>query len=110
MENPFKLIDERLERIENLLLSLLEEKPIIHKVSTVKDMMTTSELADYLSISKSLVYKLTMNNEIPFSKPSKRIFFYKKEIDEWVQQHRNKTKYEIEQEASNYILRHPLKS
>ena len=45
--------------------------------------------------------------KFPFLNQVKEFFI---EIDEWVQQHRNKTKYEIEQEASNYILRHPLKS
>lgn len=109
MENPFELIDERLERIENLLLNLLGEKPVIHTVSATKDMMNTTELAEYLSMSKTSIYKLTMKREIPFSKPGKKILFMKKEIDEWILKHRITTKDEIEQEAINYITQNKFK-
>lgn len=105
MENPFELIDERLQRIENLLSQILAEKPFFQIVTTGKEIMSLEDLAEYISLSKGTIYRMTMNNEIPFSKPSKKLLFRKVEIDEWIKTHRSKTYYEIEQEAANYLLK-----
>ena len=44
-------------------------------------MLTTTELAEYLGVSQSQIYKLTMNMEIPHYKPKgKTIYFDRKEI------------------------------
>lgn len=40
MENPFEIIEERLLRIEELLLQIIEEKPVVRKVANVKDLMS----------------------------------------------------------------------
>jgi hypothetical protein len=43
--------------------------------------------------------------EIPNAKRGKRLYFKRSEIDDWISQSRRKTVAEIEQEASNYLLR-----
>ncbi len=84
-------IEERLERIENLLLN---------SQNSEKEFFNVDELADYLNLSKSTIYKLTHRGEHPYSRPNgKRLYFHKKKIDEWIQRNSIKTNYEIETEV-----------
>jgi len=48
------------------------------------EIMTMNELAEYLKISKSTLYKLTVENKIPGTKIGKRWRFHKEAIDDWV--------------------------
>ena len=50
------------------------------------EIMTMDELADYLKISKSTLYKLAVENKIPGTKIGKRWRFHKDAIDDWVKQ------------------------
>ena len=49
------------------------------------DIMTMDELAEYLKISKSTLYKLATDNKLPGTKIGKRWRFHKDAIDRWVQ-------------------------
>ncbi|WP_323757994.1 helix-turn-helix domain-containing protein [Roseivirga sp.] len=101
MENPFEVIIEKLESIERLLK---QNKGGDEVTVTDKEIMNAIELADYLSISMSQLYKLTHNMEIPFYKPTgKHLYFKKSDIIEWVTKFRIKTDYELEQEAANHM-------
>ena len=67
-----EVLEERLKKIENSLY-------------ITKEMLTTTELAEYLGVSQSQIYKLTMNMEIPHYKPKgKTIYFDRKEIVRWM--------------------------
>ena len=47
--------------------------------------MNLMEAAAYLGLAPSYIYKLTHKHLIPHYKPTgKRVFFYKKELDEWI--------------------------
>ena len=84
-------LDERLERIEKLLLGS-------------KKVLTFDEACDYTGISRSYMYKLTGSNSIPHSKPNgKVIFFEKVKLDQWLLQNGRKSNQNIEKEASSYI-------
>ena len=50
------------------------------------EIMTMDELAAYLRISKSTLYKLAVENKLPGQKIGKRWRFHKEAIDEWVKQ------------------------
>lgn len=50
------------------------------------EIMTIDELAEYLKISKSTLYKLAVESKIPGTKIGKRWRFHKDAIDEWVKQ------------------------
>lgn len=68
-----------------------------------KAMLTSAEAARYLGISKSYLYRLTMNKDIPFYKPlGKMCYFDRTELDEWIKAHRVATNDELEQQAQNY--------
>jgi len=47
--------------------------------------MTMDELAVYLKISKSTLYKLATDDKLPGTKIGKRWRFHKDAIDRWVQ-------------------------
>ncbi len=71
-----------------------------------KEMLTLNELAIYTGFSKSHIYKLTHQNKIPHYKPSgKCIFFNLKEINDWLMQNRTSSKDEVEQEATEFLIK-----
>ncbi len=86
-----KTIDERLSKIESLLLSQ-------------KKVLNLDEVAVVTGLSKSHLYKLTSNGKIPHYKPNgKFIFFDRNEIEDWLLRNRVKTVNEIEAEAASYV-------
>ncbi|HEY4874083.1 MAG TPA: helix-turn-helix domain-containing protein [Puia sp.] len=53
-----------------------------------KNIFTVEELSKYSGMSKSTIYKLTFERDIPFYKPGgKLIFFRRNEIDDWILRH-----------------------
>lgn len=50
----------------------------------IPDRLSIADAQQYLNFSKGKLYKLTMNKEIPYHKLGKRIFFYREEIDQWI--------------------------
>ena len=48
------------------------------------DIMTMDELAEYLKISKSTLYKLAQENKLPGQKIGKRWRFHRDSVDEWL--------------------------
>ena len=46
--------------------------------------LNVAQLAEYLQISKSNIYKRTTNGSIPNIKMRKRVLFDKYEIDKWM--------------------------
>jgi putative molybdopterin biosynthesis protein len=49
-----------------------------------KEMLNTSEVAEYLRITEVQVYKLLKNRRIPGSRITGKWFFFKSVIDEWI--------------------------
>lgn len=65
-----------------------------------KDIMNAAEAANYLSVTKGLLYKLTSTHRIPYYKPmGKRIFFKISELDEWVNAGRVPTDKELQEKG-----------
>lgn len=106
MENPFEIINQRLERIEQLLDKLVSQKENDSK-STDNKPMTAKELGTYLNLSVYTVYGLVHKHSIPFIKKGKRLYFQKKVIDEWLDQSKQLTKDELYEKADEYFLRNP---
>ncbi len=48
------------------------------------EIMTMDDLAEYLKISKSTLYKLATEGKLPGQKIGKRWRFHKEAVDEWV--------------------------
>lgn len=87
-------VEERLERIERLLLL------------GSKEVLNTSEIALLLGISESRVRHLTNAKKIPHYKQGNKIYFRKKEIEAWQLQSRVPTDDEIRSRGTTYAVTH----
>jgi excisionase family DNA binding protein len=83
-------IDQRQKSIESLL-------------ALSKTVLNLDEVCNLTGLSKSHVYKRTMNSSIPHYKQAKHLFFDRVEIENWLKENRIKTSSEIEREASTYV-------
>ncbi|MFD0792060.1 helix-turn-helix domain-containing protein [Mucilaginibacter litoreus] len=98
------LLLEKVERLETLLTGEKKDGP------QIKEMLTIDEAADYMGISKSWLYKMTMSGELPTYRPGgKRIYLKRSDINQWMSSKRRSSASEIEQAANDYIRKHPLK-
>ncbi|MCD6405041.1 MAG: helix-turn-helix domain-containing protein [Planctomycetes bacterium] len=51
------------------------------------EVMCLNELADYLRVSKSTLYKLVQRGGLPGQKVGKQWRFHKSAVDDWLRQH-----------------------
>lgn len=86
----------KFEGFENLLLKLIPPQE-----AAAEQVLTVHGAADFLSLAVPTIYNLVQRREIPFSRRagSKRIYFSKAELTEWVKAGRKKTQAEIQAEA-----------
>lgn len=84
-------INERLERIENLVLI------------QAKEVLNVNDLTILLNLSRSRIYHLISAREIPHYKKGRLVFFKKAEIEEWLLQDRILTNQELEDKAATYV-------
>jgi len=89
------------EKIINLLKSVnahIEEQGLLKK-----EILDFKEACKYLRVSDSLLYKLTSNKEIPFSKPNgKKIYFKRLDLDSWMMNSKNVSLFS-EEKASEWV-------
>ena len=55
-----------------------------------RPLMTVSDLAKYLAVSKSMIYKLVEEEEIPYIKIGKSLRFKREDIETWIESKRFK--------------------
>ncbi|TXD53643.1 MULTISPECIES: helix-turn-helix domain-containing protein [unclassified Polaribacter] len=109
MENPFEIINNRLERIEKLLENIYSDMQENRGNPTSPKIMNLKQLANYLSISTSNIYKLTGSRNIPHSKNGKKLYFEKSILDAWFLKNTIMTNDDLEQEALKYTLKRKFK-
>ncbi len=103
MENPFELILKKLDAIEQLLRNA--PHPIIQTKADLKEVLNIDQAAEYVSLSKSAIYKKTSERNIPHFKKGKKLYFKRSELDSWLTELRINTNTEIERQADEYIRR-----
>jgi excisionase family DNA binding protein len=93
------LIRESIHEEIQSFLKGLNQKVIPERLSLL-------EAAQYLGVSKSYMYKVTHTRMIPFNKFGKRVFFYTKELDDWLKENspHYKSREEISREADVYLM------
>lgn len=88
---------EKLNSIEGIL---------IKQSLSQQEVLTLAQACDYLGVSRSYVYKLTCNKQIPHYCPSgKKIYFKRSELEEWLLQNKQTSATEIEKEAADYLIK-----
>ncbi len=88
---------EEMQRVADLITA--------NTIFCTKVVLTSDEVAKYMGISKSYLYKLTMRGEIPHYKPlGKMCYFNRLELEQWLQNNRYATSDEVSQKASAYCM------
>jgi excisionase family DNA binding protein len=104
MENPFEIIEFKLDKIIKLIEELAPTKQVNGNKGTDRDIMNVDEVATFLFISKSTLYQYVMNRKIPHFKVGKKLYFKRGDLLNWIQDGKVKTVTEIQNEASTYIM------
>ncbi|WP_266202861.1 helix-turn-helix domain-containing protein [Pontibacter kalidii] len=84
IDNPFSVIERRLNRLETLLLEL-KEKSSTPRITESSDRCTLPDALAITGLSKSKLYKLTASKEIPHKRFGRRLVFSRKELLAWVE-------------------------
>lgn len=111
--NSLEKFQEEILRVERFLKrfgSLEELLSNLEKLESmtysVKNFLSIDEVATYLQISKSSVYKLTSSKELTVYKPNgKNIFILRSDLDNWIRRNPSYSNEEIERQA-NIIAYH----
>lgn len=68
-----------------------------------KEILSFDEACTYLDISESMLHKMTASREIKHSKPhGKKIYFQKKDLDNWAMSNPVETAMKIKEDAYDY--------
>lgn len=70
-----------------------------------KRVLMISDVAALTGLSKSYLYKLTSQRQIPFYRRAKQLYFDREELEGWLLQNRISTEAEAEAEAISYVTR-----
>ena len=98
------------EQLSNLIQSsvrkVLKETPpqTVEPTDQPEQLLTIQEAAEFLSLTVPTMYSKVSKGELPVMKRSKRLYFSRTELMEYVKAGRKKSNAEIEQEAEAYLL------
>ncbi len=99
ISNPFQIFDERLTRIEHLLLDLKSTDPKAEfSISEIGGINLACELT---GLAKPTVYSLVSERKIPHSKRGKKLYFSRRELIKWIESGRRKTITELAADADH---------
>ena len=70
---------------------------------TEDQFLTVEETAKFLHLSVPTVYTKASRRELPFMKRSKRLYFAKSDLEDYLKDGRVKTVSEIEEEADQFL-------
>lgn len=101
MELTLEQINERLDRIEKMLVELRTEKQ--------RETISLEEAVVFTGYKKPYLYKLTSEKKIPHYKNGRELRFDPVELNAWMKRHKVKSQDEIESEAATYCATHETK-
>ncbi|MEO9967178.1 MAG: helix-turn-helix domain-containing protein [Reichenbachiella sp.] len=91
-------IQNRLSNIENLLS---QKHTSVQKIED--ELLTVKGVADFLQLSVPTIYGLISKGELPVMKRSKRCYFSKKDIMDYLKKGKRKSTEQISTEADQYL-------
>ncbi len=101
MNNPFEVIEKRLISIENLIFELKQPKQAESAPS--EKLLTVPETAEFLNLTVPTIYSKVSKGELPVMKRSKRLYFSRTELMNYLKAGRRKSNADIEAEAASYV-------
>lgn len=94
--------------MESIVLELLQKQG--ERLTNIESLLTLSktvlnldEVCTLTGLSKSHVYKRSMQSTIPHYKQAKHLFFDRIEVEAWLKENRFKTTDELGKEAATYV-------
>ncbi|HYG01650.1 MAG TPA: helix-turn-helix domain-containing protein [Chryseosolibacter sp.] len=100
MENPFHVLEAKLNSIETLLIDI-RNKPNVTPES--KDEIGGVELARKITgYSLPTIYGLVSARKIPHSKVGKKLFFSRDELSQWVKAGKRASVAELKEKARTF--------
>jgi excisionase family DNA binding protein len=105
MHNPFEVLEARLSNIESLILDLKHQPKSVGSTDPPEQLLTIQEAAKLLNLTVPTMYSKVSKGELPVMKRSKRLYFSRTELLEYLKAGRKRSNAEIEQEAGAYLLK-----
>ena len=100
--DPETLISSISERVTaNILKAVQNNNPTTDQP---EQLLTIQEAAEFLSLTVPTMYSKVSKGELPVMKRSKRLYFSRTELLDYLKDGRKKSNAEIEQEAKAYLL------
>lgn len=100
--DPEKLISSISERVTaNILKAVRNEQ---QPTDQPEQLLTIQEAAEFLSLTVPTMYSKVSKGELPVMKRSKRLYFSRTELLDYLKDGRKKSNAEIEKEAKAYLL------
>jgi excisionase family DNA binding protein len=103
MTNPFEQIEARLQGIESLILDLKQQKTPSEQTTPPDELLNIQQAAKLLSLAVPTIYSKVSKGELPVMKRSKRLYFSRMELMEYLKEGRKKTNTEIDASAKDYL-------
>lgn len=93
------MLTKEISELKRLLIEKQEQTP----TEQPDQLLTIQQTADFLSLAVPTIYTMVSRGEIPVMKRSKRLYFSRIELINYLKQGRKKTIAETATEAENYI-------
>ena len=94
------MLTKEVSELKRLLIEKQEQAP----TEPAEKLLNVQEAAEFLSLTVPTLYSKCSKNELPYMKRSKRLYFSRTELLEYIKDGRKKSNAEIEQEAKAYLL------
>ena len=91
--------DEVVKKME--LLDVNPQRPI----DQTNQLLTIQDAAEFLSLTVPTIYSKVSRGELPVMKRTKRLYFSREDLTEYVRAGRKKTNVEIKADAETYLRR-----
>lgn len=95
------ILTKEVSELKRLIISK-QEQP---QVDDSKQLLSIDEAADFLGLSKPTIYSKCSRGELPYMKRSKRLYFSRTELIEYIKAGRVKTNEERQGEVRNHLLK-----
>jgi excisionase family DNA binding protein len=98
------------ESVTQLIKEVSEIKQLLTEshanaiVNETEKLLTIQEAAEFLNLTVPTIYGKVQKRELPFMKRSKRLYFSRTELMNYLKHGRRKSNEEIEEEAKAYLL------
>lgn len=100
LENPFNLIFQRLDNIQQSINNL---NPRSRDISPEDDITNVKGAAKILDSTSGTIYNLVHERRIPYHKQGKKLYFFKSELLEWIKNGKHKTREQIAESVNQTL-------